>query len=338
MNKPVFVTGGTGLVGAHLLYRLASAGTPVRALKRPSSNLSEVKKVFEYYGDPEGNLFESISWVDGDLLDIFSIEDAMGQAQKVYHAAALVSFDPADRDRLFEHNVDGTANLVNVCLDKQIEKLCYVSSTAAIGKAKKGMVTTEETKWRVTRDTSNYALSKHYAEREVWRGEEEGLKVVIVNPSVVVGPGSLDRSTGTLFRTVMKGLDYYPPGSNAFVDARDVAGAMTLLMDSDIDGRRFLVIGENMSFYKYFKLVAEALGKKPPHIALKPWMTGIGWRAAWIYSKLTGTRAVITRESVRSGMADIEYSNKRLREALDFDFTPVADAVANTARFIKMYA
>lgn len=327
----VFVTGGTGLVGTHLLVKLAKEGQIIRALKRERSNLQIVKQVFDYY--EVGDLFNTIEWVNGDITDVTSLPNAIGDASKVYHTAALVSFDPRDREKLYKINIQGTENVVNACLEKDIEKLCYVSSTAAVGKTKDHKIVVESNDWIEEEVTSNYAISKHYAENQVWRGIAEGLNAVMVNPCVVIGPGDWERSSGTLFKTVKNGLKFYTPGSNAFVDARDVVDAMYLLMESEISEDRFLLIGENLTYKEMFTKVALAMGVKPPHILVKGLLVGLSWRIEKIRSFLTGNAPVVTSESAQSAVNTVSFSPQKFVDATGFKFKTIDQAVKNAAGY-----
>jgi nucleoside-diphosphate-sugar epimerase len=334
MNKQiVFVTGGTGLIGAHLLLNLVKDGQKVRALKREQSDLNSVKKVFKYYGSEA--LFSEIEWVFGDITDIVSLEEAMQGVSYVYHAAAMVSFNPNDKKQLYRINIEGTANVVNACLEKNIKKLCYVSSTAAVGKSKEGEMATENNKWDEEEVTSNYSVSKHYAENEVWRGIAEGLPAVMVNPCVIIGPGDMSRSSGTLFGTIKKGLKFYTSGANAFVDVRDVADAMTLLMNSAIESQRFLLIGENLSYKSLFEKIATSLGVKAPTILAKGFMVDLAWRLEKVKCWITRTAPVVTSESAKSAVSINKFSNQKMIDATGFNFRNMDEATLNAGRFFK---
>lgn len=332
-----FVTGGTGLLGAHVLFDLLKNGRSVRALKRSNSKTGFLKDLAPFYGVSEGQL-NSVEWVDADLLHPLELEKAMLGCTHVYHCAAFVSFDPRDREKLFEVNIVGTANMVNAALSAEIKKFCFVSSTAAVGKSKFEEVVTEEASWSNNDKHSNYGISKHYAEREVWRGMEEGLNVVIVNPCIIVGPGQWGKSSTDLFNKVWNGFKFYATGSNAFVDVRDVSRIMLQLMHSDIQGERFLLIGENRTFKSFFDEVAKALGKPAPTVKVSPFLTGLAWRLAWIQARLTGTRPFITQETARNAQSKVEYSNDKIKQALDVNFTPLRQSVEHAASvFLKQH-
>jgi nucleoside-diphosphate-sugar epimerase len=330
-----FVTGGTGLVGARLLFDLTLAGEPVRAMKRADSDLNFVLSTFKFNHPNGEDLFNKIEWVNGDLLDVLQLEELVSGCTHVYHAAAMVSFQKKDRDQLMLVNAEGTANLVNACLGRSVKKFCFVSSIAAFGREPNRGIVTEESQWKRTPYNSNYAISKYAAEREVWRGTQEGLDVVILNPSVIIGPCPLDKSTGVLFRSVLNGLPFYTLGTNGFVDVRDVSRAMMLLMKSEIRNERFILNGENLVFRDFFNLIAKSLNKKPPHIYAKKWMSAIAWRLMLVKSIFSSKTPAITKESVRTAHMFSNYSNEKLKQKLGFEFTPIKQSVQHVGDYLR---
>jgi dihydroflavonol-4-reductase len=326
----ILVTGGTGLLGSHLLYKLTSEGIKVNALVRDFARIERVEKLFKFYNPKDAeHFFKNINWINGDILDIPSLEEAMEGCQYVYHCAGLVSFHRRDYFQLMKINRTGTANVVNVALSLGIKKLCHVSSTAAIG-GESHTLLTEETTWKQGPETGGYSISKYSAEKEVWRGVEEGLDSVIVNPSVLFGCGNWDESSLTIFRTVGNGLKYYTPGKNAFVDARDVADVMVKLMQSDIKNERFLCVAENLNFKDLMETIAIQLGKPIAHKPAPEWAMGIICKLSWLFSKIQGKKPTITPESARSAFKSMEYDNAKVCKALNFQFRPIEETIKNT--------
>ena len=326
----IFVTGGTGLLGSHLLFELTKSDTPVKAIFRNASKLEVVKRVFKFYDQQNGlERFNSIQWVNCDVLDVVTLAEEMEGSSHVYHCAAIVSFHRRDFNAIMKVNREGTANVVNCALDLGIEKLCYVSSTAAIGNGNNDPIVTEETKWKQSPTTSGYSIAKYSAEKEVWRGIEEGLNAVIVNPCVIIGAGDWNESSMTMFRTIDKGLKFYTEGENAFVDARDIAEIMQKLMLSNIQNERFLCIGENAAFKTLFDKIALRLNKKQPTILVKPWLMGITWRLMALISLLPLIKSPITQETARSAFGKTVYSNEKIKKALDFKFRTLDKMVEN---------
>ena len=239
--RMIFVTGGTGLVGSHILLKLAQQGEKFKALKRISSSLKVCKSVFDYYN--ANDLFHQIYWVSGDVNDIQSLENAMKDCSLVLHCAAMVSFSSSDAELIRKVNVEGTANVVNVAISMGVKKLGYISSIAALGRNSTDQIVDEECYFKPTLKESNYALSKYYSEQEVWRGGQEGLDVVIVNPSVILGPGNWAKGSSQIFQKINSGLKYYTSGSTGYVDVIDVSDAIIKLLFSDVRNERFIVNG-----------------------------------------------------------------------------------------------
>ena len=323
------------MLGAHLLFELTSKGHRVTALYREDSDLDQVKKIFSYYTDDVESNFALINWVEADLMDVFRLAEAMEGMEQVYHCAALVSFDPKDADQLVQVNPQITSNVVNVSLEKGIKKLVHVSSVAALGRQKQGEPINEKTEWVESKHNSAYAKSKYLSELEVWRGAEEGLNAVIVNPSIILGPGKWDEGSAALFGRVAKGFKYYTNGVNAYVDTRDVAKAMCILMDSDISAKRFVLVSENKTYRSIFELIAKNLGVKPPGIHAKPWMGEIVWRLEVFRSRIFGGRPMVTKETAHTAHQMNYYDNGKVREKLGFEFRPVKETIADFAAFYK---
>lgn len=327
----VLVTGGTGIVGTRLLYDLASSSELVYALKRPQSDIQTVRRVFRFLGD-DGRLFEKIKWLEGDVTDYFSLESAFQNVKSVIHAAALVSFNRKDRTRVFEVNVKGTENVVNACLNTGVQELGFVSSTAALGVKKEGKID-EDTKWDTDQGASYYSISKHYAEREVWRGHSEGLNVAVVNPCIVVGPGNWNRSSGTLFKKIKEGLSYYTEGSNAFVAVEDVSAILLKLLEKKRFGQRYLTIGENMSYKDFLQLVAVKMKVKQPYKRANKNLLKLAWLAESLRSLLMKDESRVTLDSVKSAVTKRSYSSQKIIDELGFSFTPIAEAIEKTALY-----
>jgi nucleoside-diphosphate-sugar epimerase len=326
----IFVTGGTGLLGGQLLYDLVSQGASVRALYRSRSRLSGTLHLFQYRNPEKGKeLFGKIEWIEGDILDIPALMETMAGCPFVYHCAGLVSFHPKDHAQVFKINREGTANMVNVALELGVQKFCHVSSTAAIGGDNRAPIT-EKTKWKNGEVTSGYSLSKNAAEREVWRAREEGLNAVVINPSVILGPGNWNETSLTIFQTVSRGLRFYPPGSNGTVDVRDVSSSMIQLMESDIEGERYLCVGSNQSFKELMTVISEELNLAPPTRMAKYWQV---WIARWvlkIVKGITGRRSAITKETVHNLFSDKKYDTTKLKNAIDIKFRPLKEQVSDS--------
>lgn len=327
----ILVTGGTGLVGTHLLLELAKTHDKIRAIHRATSNLRAVYDTFAMYVDDPGIYYDKIEWIEADVTDFDTLIQALAGVDYVYHTAAFVSFDPRERFTMNQINVGGTANLVNACLEKNVKKLCYVSSTAALGNAPAGELITEDMIWTYSRHLSSYSVSKYQSEMEVWRGMAEGLQAVIVNPSIIIGPGDWNKSSPYLFTTVWKGMKFYTEGITGYVDIRDVVHAMVTLMEGDFSSERYTLSSENLSYRQVLELIASALDKKPPRIHATPLIISIAWRMSWLISKFNGEKRDITRDTVKSSKRKVLFSNEKIRQAIGIDFIPLKVSVRDTA-------
>ncbi len=332
----ILITGATGLVGSHLAFKLLSSGKKIRAIKRHSADIGITKKIFNYYSKDGEKLFNEIEWVEADVLDVSSLYDAMDEIEYVYHCAAMVSFNLAEKDVLMKINVEGTANVVNTALKRGVKKLCHVSSVAALGRSYASKALNEKTEWKDSSQNSNYAISKYRAEREVMRGVAEGLSAVIVNPSVIIGPGEWGKSSTNLFKIVWKGLKYYSKGINGYIDVRDVVSIMVQLMQSDISNERFILYADHLSYQKLFNTIALHLNMPQPSIQATPLLGEIAWRMEKMKSFFTGQHPFITKETARTANQKVFYENDKIKKTLNFSFIPIEQSIKDTAQiFLK---
>lgn len=331
----ILVTGGTGLVGTHLLFHLLNENKQIRAIYRNEKKFENVKHIFNYYSKDADTLFNKIEWVEADLNNIPQLTEAFKDITHVYHCAAFVSFEPDKFDVLKKTNIKGTANVVNFCISNKVKKLCYVSSIAALGSSLKNEIITEETEWNKEIDNSVYAITKYGAELEVWRGTQEGLDAIIVNPGVIIGPGIWRYGSGSLIKMIYNGLKYYTTGSTGYVDVNDVVKAMIQLVKSDYKNERYILVSENLSFKDFFTKTARYLGVKPPQKEAKTWLLNIAWRLDWLKHKLTGKRRVLSKQTAKSALTETNYSNKKIKEAIGFEFLPIDKSIETTsARYL----
>ena len=317
----VFVTGGSGLIGSFLIPALLGKGYTVKA---------------SYRGHvPQIAGKEQVLWLEGDILDPIFLREALEDTEYVFHCAGLVSYAPQDKELLKHVNIEGTANVVDACLDHGSIKLCHVSSIAAIGKPKGVSVLTEDNKWDAAEYHSAYASSKYLGELEVWRGVSEGLDAVIVNPSVILGPADWHRSSTQLFKYVYNEKPFYTEGGANFVDVRDVVEAMMRLTFSDITGERYILSAEELSYKEFFRAVAACFGKKAPGVKVPPALTEIVWRLERVRTWFTGGRPLITKETARITGRHHLFSNEKVRKATGMGFRPIKDSLEWVCRELK---
>ncbi len=328
----ILVTGGTGLVGAHLLVALTKSNDKVRAIHRKNSNIDDVKRVFSYYFNDINPYFSKIEWVEADITDIPSLEKPFQGISYVYHCAAIISFHPKAYYKMRKVNIEGTANIVNLSIVQKVKKLCFVSSVAAVGKAIKNNLIDENCEWTVENSNYGYAITKHGAEMEVWRGTQEGLDAVIVNPGIIFGAGFFDSGSGSLFKTVNKGLKFYTEGVTGYVDVKDVVKAMQQLMDSNIKNERFLLVSQNLSFKEVFNLIAKGFDKKEPTVKVSKLMSEILWRFSSVITAITGKKPMLTKHSAQSIHKNNQFSNDKIKEAIGFDFIPVNETIKRVCK------
>lgn len=316
-SKIIFITGATGLTGSHLIKELSNRGHSIKALYRAEIPFTH----------------HNIEWIKGDLFDSELLDETLQNVDEVYHCAAKISYNPKDKNLLFKTNVEGTANIVNACLNNHVKKLLHISSVAALGINKDSTPITEAMKWNDETSGSVYGKSKYLGEMEVWRGIAEGLNAVIINPSVILGAGDWDKGSSEIFKTVYKEFPYYSDGVAGFVDVKDVVAAMIALMESDIVAERFIVNAGNVTYKDLFTMIAEAFHKRAPYKKVTPLMAAAIWRIEKIKSMFTCKAPFITKETADTALAKLYFDNSRLLKALPgFQYTPIKKSVERICR------
>ncbi len=320
----ILVTGGAGLLGTELITQLIAQGKQVRAIynKTPLADLPTEQAGFDL------GVLEQLQC---NILDVTGLEEAMQGIEQVYHCAAIVTFNKKRKKELFKINIEGTANIVNAALDAGVKKLVHVSSVSALGRMREDELVNETMNWTEETSNSNYGQSKYLAEMEVWRGIGEGLDAVMVNPVVILGPGDWNNSSTQIFKRVYDEFPWYTDGISGFVDVRDVARAMIQLMDSHITAERFILSAENRSFRDVFNLIAKAFGKKAPHKKVTPALAKTICRLEAVKNFFTGKEPLITKETVRTAMAKVNFDNSKLIKHLpDFTYRKIEDTITYT--------
>ena len=322
-GKKILITGITGLVGSFTARYFLKSGFEVSGLKRVNSDLSLIQ-----------DIENKITWFEGDILDILLLEKAIEYVNYVVHAAAIVSFAPKNRDKMFKTNVEGTINVVNLCLEKNVRKLCFVSSVAALGRkipngnnSNHVIKIDEKATWEENELNSNYAKTKYLAEMEVWRGQSEGLNSVIVNPSLILGEADWNKSSTQLLRYVYDEHKFYPEGNLNYVDVEDVAECIFKLIVSDISDERFILSAGKITYKEFFEKVAPRFSKKAPSTLISKSLTGIVWRLEKIRSFFTGNAPLLTKETALSSSHAFEYLNEKIKKTLNFTFRNLDDSL-----------
>jgi dihydroflavonol-4-reductase len=317
-----FVTGASGLVGSHLIQSLVSKGEAVRALYRNSI--------------PQFKGSEKVEWVKGDILDVVSLDHAIQGITHVYHCAAIVSFSPKQAGVMLQANIEGTANIVNACIEKKIQKLVYVSSVAALGRIREDAPVDETMNWTPETSNSVYGKSKYLAEMEVWRGMGEGLNVAIVNPVIILGAGDWNKGSSEIFKSAYDEFPWYTNGVSGFVDVMDVIDAMQLLMHSDVLGQRFIISGSNVQYKEVFTNIAKAFGKKPPHKQVTPLLAAIVWRLEAVKGMITGKTPLLTKETAATAQAVVHFDNTKFLKAFpSFSYRKLEETINRSCAELK---
>ena len=314
----ILVTGGTGFLGAYVIKNLVEKGHAVRAIRRAAR--------LPFFIDE--SVWKKVDWVDGDVLDVVSLQDAMRGIDAVIHAAAIVSFAKEKRKKMYAVNIDGTTNVVNAALEAEVRRLLHVSSVAALGRTAKASTVTEEKKWEESGNNTHYAVTKQRAEMQAWRGFAEGLDGVIINPGTILGYGNWHESSCAIFKNAYQSFPWYTRGVNGFAGVEDVAEAAVQLLLSGISEKRFIVNAENRSFQSLFTAMAEGFGKKAPHRYANRTMSEVAWRMETLKAVFTGDKPLLSKETARVAHSQTSFSNTALLNALPgFSFTPLDDVI-----------
>jgi dihydroflavonol-4-reductase len=305
----IFVTGATGLIGSKIIHQLVQEGHAVKALVRNNADTSLLK-----------TCLDRISLVEGDVLDVATVDKAMEGVEYIIHTAAVVSYAPSRFDEMRRINIEGTANMVNIALSKGIKKMVHISSIAALGRSKAQEAIDESSEWKETEYNTEYAETKYLSELEVWRGVEEGLRAVILNPSVVIGGGDWNKSSTKLLKYAYEEHSLYPVGSVNYVDVRDVANISVRMLFNDIASQRFIVSSEAVKYKDLFGQAAALFGKKAPYRPVKPWMAELAWRYEALKYTFTGREPLITKETAKLSRYHTVYNNQKLINTLGYRY------------------
>ncbi|MBX2967662.1 MAG: NAD-dependent epimerase/dehydratase family protein [Cyclobacteriaceae bacterium] len=318
----IAITGANGLLGSFVVRKLHEANVPVIAIKRAGSNTSQLADL-------------PLTWRTADILDPLSLQEAFQGVTGVIHCAAVVSFSPRDKEKLMTVNVAGTKNVVDACLVSGVTRVLHVSSVAALGRQKNEMLVNESSAWVDSPYNSAYGLSKYKAELEVFRGQEEGLKTVIINPSVILSQGNWNRSSAQLFKYAWRQRPFYSDGSFNYVDVRDVAQHIQQLYFSELQGERFISNAGAISIKDFFQKVATLFNKRAPYIKVsKPVLKALAMAELW-RSYLTGSTPLITRETARTAGTHFSYTSDKIKRTIQAEFQTIDETLAWCAEFYR---
>ena len=322
----ILVTGATGILGRVIVLELLKRGKTVRATKRKSSNLQEVRKSFQFYTETPNEYFDSIEWVEVDFEDIHSLQNALNGVEEVYHCAAKVSFHPKDEKKMYQTNIEGTKQLLFACQNSSVKKFLFVSSIAVLDGFNENGELDESSDFNPKIDHSAYAISKHFSEMEVWRASAEGLNTVIVNPGLIIGSGNWNESSGTLFKELGEN-SYTFSGGTSYVDVRDVAKISVELMENNIFGERFILISENKKYEEIANFIKQKLGKSATKI-IPNGLLKVGVFLNTILGWLISPLKMANKVNVQSVTEFNKISNKKIKEKLNYKFIPLKESLA----------
>lgn len=335
MKRKILITGGTGLVGSHLLLILSNhSELELFASKRATSDLNIVKRLFDWHNNPN---FDQVQWKTADL-EIDQWHDIENEHfDEIIHTAAVVSFNPKDFDLMHKVNINATENLLSFAKRTSVRKFGFISSITSLGRVAGESVYTENSAWQDNAVNSEYSKTKYRSEQFVLAANSDDLNTYIVNPGVILGPCDWNKSSGTFFRTGAKGMKFYTKGQNGFVDVNDVAKGILTVMEKGNPGERHILVGENISYKKVFELLTQGFGSTIPTIYANKLLTDIGWRLDKLISSLKKTEPTLTKESARTSHGFHTYDNNKVQQQLGFQFTPIEASIKQSIPYFKQY-
>jgi nucleoside-diphosphate-sugar epimerase len=320
----ILVTGATGFIGSHLMCHLAQKDIFPVAMFRHESNKKRVWKQFESQFADAQKRFDKITWRKADFRDLPSLEAAFEGISHVYHCAGYISLAQRDVKKLLEINEKGSAYLVDLCLSHSVKKLVYVSSIAALGNDPSISVIDENTPWDNNTDKNPYAYSKYGGEMEVWRAMQEGLNAVIVNPGIVLGK---DSPIETLLLRHKKGLRWCTTGNNAFVNIQDVITLMDKLMDSKIEGERFILVAENWSGKVMVETLLKSGDFRPRVFFIPKGFLYFLWGLEHLMQLLGIRRRFLTRAIISGQYEQKTIDGSKIKSFVDFEYSPITKLI-----------
>lgn len=328
----ILVTGGTGMVGSSILLECVKKNESTRAIYRRTESLNHIKHLFEKLIPDKLNSFEQIEWVKADLNDLEALNAAFKGVKCVYHCAAKVSLVQFQNKRLIKTNIEGTANIVNLCIKHNIKKLGYVSSIASLGAERNIKIINENHSWSNSKNHTAYAYSKYEAELEVWRASQEGVDVIIVNPGVILGAHFWHRSSGAIFKRIHKGLKYYTLGNTPVVSLEDVVNALMTLMESKIRNERFILVSENLKQKILLDKIAIALYKIKPFFPLSKLILYILFIIDKTLSIIRLRKSYLSFALIDSLCNHQKYDGSKILSKINFKYTKINETIDQIAR------
>jgi dihydroflavonol-4-reductase len=321
----VFVTGGTGFVGANLVRELLNQGYEVRALVRPNSKLDNLQSL-------------PIERVNGDLNDPALVNHLRG-CQALFHVAAHYSLWRRDRDALYHSNVLGTRTLLQAAREAGVDRTVYTSSVAAIGVPADGRIADETYQSPVEKLIGDYKKSKYWAEQEAHQAVQAGQDIVIVNPSTPIGPWDIKPTpTGDIIlRFLRRQMPAYLDTGLNLIDVRDVVQGHILALKNGKTGDRYILGHQNLSLKALLTELADITGLPAPQVALPQWLPlTVAWIDEYLLAPL-GKSPSVPVDGVRMAAQQMFYSADKAVSELGLPQTPIRQALEDAVQWFTQH-
>ena len=319
----VFVTGGTGFIGANLIRLLLQKGYEVRALFRPESNLENLKNL-------------DIEKVEGCLTDSNLYQSLKG-CQVLFHCAAHYSLWQKDKPLLEQYNILGTRNILAAARQAGIERTIYTSSVAAIG-VKPGVAVNEIYQSPVENLVGHYKKSKYWAEQEAHQAVKLGQDIVIVNPSTPIGPWDIKPTpTGDLIlRFLRRKMPAYVNTGLNFIDVRDVAQGHLLALKKGKTGERYILGHQNLTLKEFLDLLSKITGLPAPQKTLPIWLPlSVAWVDEMILANL-GKTPSIPLDGVKMSRQPMYYNASKAVQELGLPQSSIQTALQDAVNWFML--
>jgi len=319
--KKVFVTGANGLLGTNLILKLIEQNYHVKALLRDKNKFISFNHV-------------NLQLVEGDLSDSNNLQTLIAGCDYVVHAAANTRQNLLSLSKYSEANVFGTKNILSACILNQIEKLVYVGTANTYGYGSQDNPGNENTAMKAPFTKSPYAQSKMQALKLVRKFSNQ-VNVTSISPTFIIGPFDTKPSSGKLILSVLdKGIAFYPPGGKNFIHVNDVVHAIIKAFDVKETGQEFILANENMTYKEFFKKVIHLNQQKTMLIKIPI----LALRILGIFGNIIrflGIRTSISFVNTKILSIKNYYSNKKVRDRLELDFTPIQIAIKDALEFFN---
>ncbi len=315
MTIKVFLTGGTGFIGANLVRLLLEEGYQVRALVRTQSCLDNLKNL-------------DLEIIKSDLNDA-NLSEKMKGCQVLFHVAAHYSLYQADQEQLYQSNILGTRSILRAAKQAGIERIIYTSSVAAIGVGNPGEIVNETHQSPVQKLIGHYKKSKYWAEQEAHQAVKKGQDIVIVNPSTPIGPYDIKPTpTGDIIlRFLRRQMPAYVNTGLNIIDVRDVARGHLLALEKGKTGERYILGNKNLSLKALLEELSAITGLKAPQQTLPLWLPlTVAWVEEYLLFPL-GKKPSIPIDGVKMSKQPMYYDTSKAINELGLTSSPIKNAL-----------